>query len=225
MRRSGKLLRQRARGLIPMINPYHLEQRQTLDLIRDHLQTRPEDRERLMEWTAPYRAFRAEVTDFLARYFQEICIEKCFRSRISACCSREGIVTFFADMAVNVLASEEPELDALGAVLDRPNEGFKCVYLGDQGCLWRIKPIVCEMFLCDAALRAAFDDDPEAAARWETLKEERKRYTWPDRPVVFDDLEAHFLAAGRQSPLMYLHNSPGLLRVKQRAGVPVQPMA
>ncbi len=202
-----------------MVNPYHLEQRQTLDAIRDHLSTAPEDRDRLLEWTASYRAFRAEASDFLARHFQEICTEKCFRSRLSACCSREGVITFFADMAVNVLVSDDPELDALSAVLDAPNEGFKCVYLGDRGCLWRIKPIVCEMFLCDAALSAAFDGNPDASARWEALKEERKRYTWPDRPVIFDDLEAHFLAAGHASPLMYLHNSPGLLRVKQKAGI------
>ncbi len=206
-----------------MVNPYHLEQRQTLDLIRDRLETVPEDRDRLLEWTAPYRAFRAGASDFLDRHFHAVCTEKCFRDRLSACCSREGIITFFADMAVNVLISDAPELDALGAVLDVPNEGFKCVYLGDRGCLWRIKPIVCEMFLCDAALSAAFDGDPGAAARWEALKEERKRFTWPDRPVVFDDLETHFMAAGLTSPLMYLHNSPGLLRVKQRAGVASRP--
>jgi len=206
-----------------MVNPYHLEQRQTLDLIRDHLETVPEDRDRLLEWTAPYRSFRAATSDFLDRHFGAVCTEKCFRGQLSACCSREGIVTFFADMAVNVLVSDAPELDALGAVLDVPNPGFKCVYLGDRGCLWRIKPIVCEMFLCDSALSAAFDGDSDAAARWEELKEERKRFTWPDRPVVFDDLETHFMAAGPTSPLMYLHNSPGLLRVKQRAGMPSRP--
>lgn len=204
-----------------MLNAYHLEQRQTLDLIRDHLAAVPEDRARLMERIAPYRAFREKVAGFLSRHFQEICTGKCFRSRLSACCSREGIITFFADMVVNVLISGEADLAALTDVLDRPNDGFKCVYLGEGGCLWRLKPIVCEMFLCDAALSAAFDEDPAAADQWEALKEERKRFTWPDRPVIFDDLEAHFMAAGRRSPLMYLHNSPGLLRVKQRAGLPV----
>ena len=204
-----------------MINPYHLEQRKTLDLIRDHLAAMPGERERLLEQIAPYRSFRKRVSGFLSSHFREICTEKCFRSQISACCSREGIITFFADTAVNVLVAEEAELDALASVLDRPNEGFKCVYLGDRGCLWRIKPIVCEMFLCDAALSAAFDENPEAADRWEAYKEERKGFTWPDRPVLFDALEAHFMAAGHHSPLMYLHNSPGLLRVKQRAGLPV----
>jgi hypothetical protein len=42
-------------------------------------------------------------------------------------------------------------LESLQDVLTRPREGFKCVFLGHEGCLWRIKPIVCEMFLCDAA--------------------------------------------------------------------------
>jgi hypothetical protein len=204
-----------------MINAYHLEQRQTLDLIRRHLARVPGDRDRLLERIRPYRAFREEVAGFLVRHFQDLCTEKCFRSRLSACCSREGIITFFADTAVNVLISDEAALDELAAVLDRPNEGVKCVYLGDGGCLWRIKPIVCEMFLCDAALSAAFDGDPAAADAWASLKEKRKGFTWPDRPVIFDELEAHFMAAGHTSPLMYLHNSPGLLRVKQKAGLPV----
>ncbi len=206
-----------------MVNAYHIEQRQTLDLVRDHLHGVPGDRDRLLEWTASYRGFRETVADFLARDFQDACTEKCFRGRLSACCSREGIITFFADVVVNVLVSDEAELDRLGAVLDVPNNGSKCVYLGDRGCRWRIKPIVCEMFLCDTAQRTVFDNDPEAAVRWEKLKNERNRYTWPDRPVVFDDLEAHFMAAGHSSPLMYLHNSPGLLRVKKMAGLTARP--
>jgi hypothetical protein len=36
--------------------------------------------------------------------------------------------------------------------------------------------------------------------------------------VLFDDLEAFFIDCGCTSPLMYLHNSPGLLRVKQKRG-------
>ena len=51
----------------------------------------------------------------------------------------------------------------------------------------------------------------------DALAQERKRFTWPDRPVLFDDLEQYFMDAGCTSPHMYLHNSPGLLRVKQMA--------
>ena len=51
---------------------------------------------------------------------------------------------------------------------------------------------------------------------WELLEQRRKQFTWPDQPVLFDELEEHFLEAGHKSPLMYLHNSPGLLLVKNR---------
>jgi hypothetical protein len=49
------------------------------------------------------------------------------------------------------------------------------------------------------------------------FKQREKHYRWPDRPVLFDDLEKYFMAAGYSSPLMYLNNSPGLLRVKELA--------
>jgi hypothetical protein len=44
------------------------------------------------------------------------------------------------------------------------------------------------------------------------LKE--KQFTWPAKPILFDELEELFLQSGLQSPLMYCHLSPGLLRVK-----------
>ena len=47
------------------------------------------------------------------------------------------------------------------------------------------------------------------------FKQREKAFRWPDQPVLFDDIEAVFLNAGLSSPLMYLHNSPGLLRVKK----------
>jgi hypothetical protein len=39
------------------------------------------------------------------------------------------------------------------------------------------------------------------------------------KKVLFDDLETFFINAGHASSLMYLHNSPGLLLVKKRAGL------
>ncbi|MBW2174188.1 MAG: hypothetical protein JRF64_06010, partial [Deltaproteobacteria bacterium] len=95
--------------------------------------------------------------------------------------------------------------------------GLKCVYLGKMGCLWRIKPIVCEMFLCEHARNSVFDNEPNARKQWKRLRRREKRYTWPNRPVLFDDLEAYFIRAGYSSNLMYFHNSPGLLRVKSLA--------
>jgi hypothetical protein len=136
---------------------------------------------------------------------------------LSACCSREGIVTFFADGVINVLLSTPQETDRLATVLQKGDNGPKCVYLGSNGCLWRLKPIVCAMFLCDRAEEEVFRDRPALRRQWEAYREHKKRFTWPDRPVLFDAIEANFIAAGCTSPLMYLHNSPGLLRVKQQA--------
>jgi hypothetical protein len=73
------------------------------------------------------------------------------------------------------------------------------------------------MFLCEHARKTVFDKDPLALKEWERLKRREKRYTWPDRPVLFDDLETYFIRAGYSSSLMYFHNTPGLLRVKSSA--------
>ena len=64
-------------------------------------------------------------------------------------------------------------------------------------------------------MKTVFGDRPELKNQWEEFCRIKKRFTWPDRPVLFDDLEAFFIDLGCTSPLMYLHNSPGLLRVKQ----------
>ena len=83
--------------------------------------------------------------------------------------------------------------------------------------MWRVKPIVCEMFLCDQAIKSVFDEKPQLHKEWKALEQERKFFAWPDKPVIFDMLESIFIAAGYHSSLMYMHNSPGLLRVKKIA--------
>jgi len=80
-------------------------------------------------------------------------------------------------------------LQRLKDFLTHPHEGFKCVFLGHEGFLWRIKPIVCEMFLCDAAKNAVLKENLVVRKRWDALVRQRKDYTWPDRPVLFDTLE------------------------------------
>ena len=120
-------------------------------------------------------------------------------------------------MVINALVSNEEEMRLLARVLGEANKGFKCIYLGAEGCLWHLKPIVCEMFICDDAQEQILNSIPEARQKWEEFKQLKKHFTWPDRPVLFDALEAIFIKAGYTSPLMYLHNSPGLLRVKQQA--------
>ena len=202
------------------MNSYHLEQINALTLVQRYLNDLSEsERIRIDESTTDYLNFRREVDRFLDTHFIDICTQTCFRSRLSACCSREGIITFFGDVVVNRLVSTAVDADILLAVLAKPNKGFKCVYLAKSGCMWRLKPIVCEMYLCDRAKEEVFGNNSPLRSEWERLERKRKRFTWPDRPVLFDDLEARFIEAGYQSPLMYLHNSPGLLRVKQKAGL------
>jgi len=187
-------------------------------MVKRHLEHLPaSELQALKASVADYLTFRREVDDFLVHHFGEICTQTCYQSRMSACCSREGIITFFADVVVNLLVSAQADGDKLLAVLSKPNDGFKCVYLSEKGCLWRLKPIVCQMYLCDRSKDQVFGQKSELRYEWELLEQKRKLFTWPDRPVVFDDLEFYFMKSGHRSPLMYLHNSPGLLRVKQRA--------
>jgi hypothetical protein len=202
------------------MNDYHKEQIDALTLVDRHLDTLPiSERRKWMDTVSEYLDFRLEVDHYLRDHFSDICTQTCYLSRLSACCSREGIITFFGDVVVNRLVSTDNEIRKLLDVLHKPNEGYKCVYLSKAGCLWRVKPIVCQMYLCDRAKDHVFRKDSRLKIKWELYERKRKNFTWPDRPVLFDDLEARFLSAGFQSSLMYLHNSPGLLRVKQKAGL------
>ncbi len=176
------------------MNSYHKEQSDALEMVQRYLAgISVLERKKLEAEVSDYLLFRDEVGSFLSTHFSGICTQKCYKSRLSACCTREGIITFFADVVVNALMSQ------------------------DRGCLWRLKPIVCEMFLCEHAKREVFSENRQLEHKWDELKQREKLYTWPDRMVVFDTLETYFIEAGYSSSLMYMHNSPGLLRVKQRA--------
>jgi hypothetical protein len=200
------------------MSPYQTEQSETLSMVHKHLPgLSVTERRRLEAEAADYLLFRKDVDRFLSEYFGDLCTQKCYQSKLSACCSREGIITFFADVVINALLSRDEEVEALLTVLQKPNDGFKCIYLGEKGCLWKIKPIVCEMFVCEPAKKQVFAEKPTARKVWKELKRREKEFTWPDKPVLFDRLEAYFMDAGFSSPLMYLHNSPGLLRVKSKA--------
>ncbi len=197
------------------ISEYNRDQVDATRMVRHHLgKLSRVQLERLKRRVRPYLRFRGDVADFQKHYFSEVCTEKCFTSQNSACCGREGIATFFADVVINVLVSSTEEVDMLIKTLSRDRGGFKCVYLNGQGCLWRVKPIVCEMFLCDHAKETVLDKDEALKERWEQLRHREKRYTWPSEPVLFDELEEIFIRAGFDSPLMYFHRSPGLIRVK-----------
>lgn len=175
------------------------------------------EKEHLSEKTEEFLSFRKSVAEFLTQKFGSICTRKCYKSELSACCSKEGIITFFADIVINVLSSTEDEIKNILTTLHETHTGTKCVYLGEDGCLWRVKPIVCEMFLCDSAKDEVFAEFPRAEKKWQEFKKEEKRFKWPDRPVLFDMIESYFIDKGFTSKLMYLHNSPGLLRVKENA--------
>lgn len=200
------------------MSSYQKEQIETLSMVRYYLATLSgSERERFKSKVTDYLSFRGDVDAFLRMYFSNVCTQRCYQKKVSACCSREGIITFFGDIFINTLVSEGHEINALLKILQKPNNGFKCIYLGNQGCLWRVKPIVCEMFLCNQAKKEVFKEKPWAGEVWKELKQREKLYTWPDRPVLFDTLERYFMDAGYSSPLMYLHNSPGLLKVKEQA--------
>ena len=200
------------------MNPYHEEQLDALEIVEKHLENLPaSELLKLKDSVTDYLKFRQEVDGFLYKHFSDLCTQTCYQSRLSACCSREGIITFFADVVINSLVSETSDLEGLKTVLSIPNAGFKCVYLSEEGCLWRLKPIVCQMYLCKRSKGQVFGESPRLQKDWELLEQKRKLFTWPDQPVLFDNLESYFLNAGYQSPLMYLHNSPGLLRVKLTA--------
>ena len=201
------------------MNKYNREQHSAFELVRRHFK----DIEalnrngRIPNSLEDYLQFRRSVDRFLEVHFSSICHQRCYRSRLSACCSREGIITFFADVVVNTLLSSPDDIEKILEVLQSPRSEVKCVYLGKNGCLWRLKPCVCTMFLCDRAQDEVFGENPALRQQWENFQALKKRFTWPDRPVLFDALERAFLKAGHSSALMYLHNSPGLLRVKHNA--------
>jgi len=171
---------------------------------------------RLKKAMTDYLDYRQTLTEFWAARFRDICTEKCFQNGLSACCSKDGIIAFFADVVINALVSAPAALDRLEGAIRQPDRPDKCIFLTPEGCLWTIKPIVCELFLCDAAKEKAFAEHPRARPNWEHLRELKKRYTWPDQPVLFEYLEAVFLDKGYRSSLMHIHFSPGLRRIKQQ---------
>lgn len=184
-------------------------------MIRRHISSLHEaDLNELQRQISDYLEFRRDVDAFLEHYFSRLCTQACYQNRLSACCSKDGIITFFADGVVNALESSEDQLGILQEMLTVPHQGNKCVYLGSNGCLWQIKPLVCAMFLCARAEKEVLDQNIRAKEWWLGLKQREKSFRWPDRAVLFDDLEEIFIDAGYSSTLMYLHNSPGLLRIK-----------
>ena len=200
------------------LSEYQTEQLVALECVLEYVSgLKDGDIQRLKHKLAEYLSFRKEVDQFLTTHFKDICTQSCFQSQISACCTREGIITFFADVVINAIQSTKAARAQTVARLRSGYTGNKCIYLSGSGCLWQIKPLVCEMFLCSKAEQIVFKDNPLLQKEWKRLKQRAKQFRWPDRPVLFDELEQIFIDAGYSSSLMYLHNSPGLQRIKNRS--------
>ncbi|MFH2045149.1 MAG: hypothetical protein ABIK92_08375 [Pseudomonadota bacterium] len=202
------------------MNSYQKEQTEALQIISCHMaDLKTELLQTLGVPLKEYLLFRSQTDKFLSDYFSEICSLSCYQNRLSACCSKDGIITFFADVVINALSASNAELDSIEKLIKTPSTNHKCIYLAPEGCVWRVKPIVCQMFLCDKAIEEVFDKNPSAQKIWENLKKKQKDFTWPDKIVLFDQIESIFIAAGCSSTLMYLNKSPGLLRIKRQAGL------
>ena len=202
------------------MSDYNQQQIEAILIVREHLEgLLPTELDWLKKRIYSYLEFRSNVGSFQKKYFADVCSQKCFTSQTSACCGREGILTFFADVLINVLLSTKEEIDTLLQTLVKNTGGYNCVYLNEVGCLWTLKPIVCEMFLCDHAKNTVLTGDDTLSHQWEEFRQQERLYTWPAKPVLFDELEIIFIEVGFDSPLMYLNRSPGLLRLKAKQGL------
>jgi hypothetical protein len=203
-----------------VMSEYNRQQKEAILMVRKHLRgVTAAQLGWLKKRVGPYLKFRADVDRFQNEHFSDICSQRCFTSQTSACCGREGIITFFADVVINALLSTNEEIDKLLQTLEHDTPGMNCVYLNETGCLWRLKPIVCEMFICEQAKKNVLADHDFLIRQWERLRQQERLYTWPTQPVLFDELESLFIETGCDSPLMYLHRSPGLLRLKAKHGL------
>jgi hypothetical protein len=164
-----------------------------------------------------YLSFRRQLDEFSDRHFSRFCTQSCFDSRTSACCSKDGIITFWADLVINAAHSNKHQIDDLFAAIEKPLHPHKCIYLGESGCRWQVRPLGCALFLCDQIQDHVLARRPDLQQRWGAFQSKGKTFRWPDRPVLFDHLERLFMDAGCRSSLMYINTSPGLLRIKQRA--------
>lgn len=127
---------------------------------------------------------------------------------------------FWADVAINTVCSRAEQLDDLEKAIRQPSFPHKCIFLGEQGCRFQVRPLVCAMFLCEPVLNDGFADTTDERYRqWQSLESEAKQFRWPDRPVLFDWFEIRFIALGCRSSLMHINTTPGLMRIKKQAGL------
>ncbi len=199
---------------------YNLEQYDAYMTVKAFFATASADEvSELDTMIASYLEFRRETAAFLSESCAEVCGDICFKTGLSDCCMHEGIITFFADWIVNWLVSSKEETDILINALYKPFRLDKCVYLGKSGCLWKIKPLNCETFVCKAARAEIFAGNFEAECFYEEMLARKKTFSFPDRPVLFDGIEKFFMERGIASETMYFHKGAGLLLIKKKAGL------
>jgi hypothetical protein len=202
------------------MNTYQKEQLHALGQIQDRLGCMDgRMRDGLNALIQPYLDFRDELQRYLTTHLGEYCTRACFSSQSSACCSKDGIITFWADHVINACCWDEGAFGRLASAIQSPRYTGKCIYLGLDGCLWKLTPLVCATFVCDRAHAAVLHPHPALGRLWEQYRRQAKAFRWPDRPVLFDQLEEMFMDLGCQSPLMYINSSPGLRQVKIKAGL------
>jgi hypothetical protein len=84
------------------MSSYQQEQLDALEMVLEQLQSLSEtDQRELTDLIAEYLVFRKNVDSFLSAHLSDVCTLKCYENRMSACCSKEGIITFFADVVIN----------------------------------------------------------------------------------------------------------------------------
>lgn len=169
----------------------------------------------LRDIALPYMEFRGELDRFNRQYFLDYCKKACFDTKRSACCSYESIIVFFADEVINYLFGGRDDFPVILEKLSSVKPSDYCVYLGEKGCLWTVRPISCAMFFCDNVKKEIFGKFPEAQVLWDELVKKEKSFTWPDRPVLFDLIEEIFIKFGVMTDHMFCHRSPGLLKLKR----------
>jgi hypothetical protein len=199
------------------MNAYQTEQKDALNQIVNNIEVLSSSQHGAIR---SYLSFRRQLDEFSRRHFAAFCTRACFESRTSACCSKDGIITFWAEVVINVATSDKHQIDDLFAAIEKPLFADKCIYLGENGCRWRVRPLGCALFLCDRVQNEVLACRPDLRRQWEAYLSAAKKFRWPDRPVLFDHLEQVFMDTGCRSPLMYINTSPGLLRIKQQAIVP-----
>ena len=118
-------------------NQQHLE---AFRMVRRHLKGMTNSQmDRLRRQIDAYLTFRRDVSTFQDLHFSKICIDKCFTSKESACCGREGIAAFFADVVINALLSTDAEIDCIIQNLLEDKGDPNCVYLTQKD--WNLEKV------------------------------------------------------------------------------------